>query len=133
MGLVASPVGKPDQSGSIHSSEAASRAETASPIDLVHLARQTMGDRALEMELLALFDRQAGEIADRLSIAETGGASADLAHKLKGSARAIGAGAVAAAADNYEHGARAGLLRQSDADRLVVAVTEARAFLTALS
>lgn len=100
----------------------------SSPIDLVHLARQTMGDRALERELLALFERQAVQIADKLRRAEAGATTADLAHKLKGSARAVGAGAVAAAAENYEHGARAGLLRQAEADRLVAAVAEARDF-----
>jgi HPt (histidine-containing phosphotransfer) domain-containing protein len=113
--------------------ESGARVQKASPIDLVHLARQTMGDRELEKELLALFDRQAAQIADRLRNAENGTASADLAHKLKGSARAVGAGAVAAAAENYEHGARAGLLRQTDADRLVSAVAEARDFLQELA
>jgi HPt (histidine-containing phosphotransfer) domain-containing protein len=113
--------------------ELGARVQKASPIDLVHLARQTMGDRELEKELLALFDCQAAQIADRLRHVENGTASADLAHKLKGSARAVGAGAVAAAAENYEHGARAGLLRQADADRLVSAVAEARDFLQELA
>jgi HPt (histidine-containing phosphotransfer) domain-containing protein len=113
--------------------ELGARVQKASPIDLVHLARQTMGDRELEKELLALFDCQAAQIADRLRMVENGTASADLAHKLKGSARAVGAGAVAAAAENYEHGARAGLLRQADADRLVAAVAEARDFLLELA
>ncbi len=112
---------------------ALARAEKQSPIDLVHLARQTMGDRELEKELLALFDRQAAQIADQLATAESGAESANLAHKLKGSARAIGAAAVAAAAENYEHGARAGLLRPADAERVVAAVVEARAFITELS
>ena len=108
----------------------------ACPIDLVHLSRQTMGDRALEVELLALFDRQAGQIAAKLGTIEAGPVEiwrADLAHKLKGSARAIGAHAVAAAADNYEHCARAGVLRPADASQLVQAVTEARAALRDLA
>jgi HPt (histidine-containing phosphotransfer) domain-containing protein len=103
-----------------------------SPIDLVHLSRQTMGDRVLEQELLAMFDRQAAEIADQLRVAAPGAASADLAHKLKGSARAVGAIAVAIAADHYEHAARAGVLSQADADRLVAATAAARAFLRQL-
>ncbi len=117
------------------------RRANACPIDLVHLARQTMGDRALEVELLALFDRQAGQIVAKLAAAEANSAEAvpagnwraDLAHKLKGSARAIGAHAVAAAADNYEHCARAGVLRASDADQLAAAVAEARAALRDLA
>ncbi|MCI4680233.1 Hpt domain-containing protein [Rhodoblastus acidophilus] len=103
-----------------------------SPIDLVHLARQTMGDRELEKEALALFDRQAEQISEKLRFAASGPAAADLAHKLKGSARAIGAVAVAAAADHYEHAARAGALKQADADHLVVATAAARAFLREL-
>jgi HPt (histidine-containing phosphotransfer) domain-containing protein len=111
---------------------ALARAEKPSPIDLVHLARQTMGDRALEAELLALFDRQAAQIAEQLGSAPAGPESANLAHKLKGSARAVGATAVAAAAEHYEHGARAGLLRPADAEKLVAAVAEARAFMKEL-
>jgi len=75
-----------------------------SPIDLVHLSRQSMGDRALETELLALFDRQAVMIMDRLRQEGGGGRDwrRDLAHTLKGSARAVGAVRVAAAAQCYE-------------------------------
>ncbi len=115
---------------------AGGRVASACPIDLVHLARQTMGDRALEVELLALFDRQAGQIAQRLGELDLAGVEswrADLAHKLKGSARAVGAHAVAAAAENYEHCARAGVLRQRDADQLVESVAEARATLRDLA
>jgi HPt (histidine-containing phosphotransfer) domain-containing protein len=79
---------------------------TDRPIDLVHLSRQTLGDRALETELLQLFDRQAAQIAARLA-ADTGNADRrwrqDLSHTLKGSARAIGAGLVANAAQHYEN------------------------------
>ncbi|MDE2362563.1 MAG: Hpt domain-containing protein [Hyphomicrobiales bacterium] len=79
------------------------------PIDLVHLARQTFGERDLEAELLRLFDRQSAQILARL--AEPGPVDgrwrADLAHTLKGSARAVGAFGVAAAAETYEDCARA--------------------------
>ncbi len=111
-------------------SGAPARADT--PIDLVHLARQTLGDRELEAELLALFDRQAARIAEQLKNPAAGAASADLAHKLKGSARAVGANAVAIAADHYEHAARAGVVSQIDADRLVAATAAVRAFLREL-
>jgi HPt (histidine-containing phosphotransfer) domain-containing protein len=75
------------------------------PIDLVHLSRQSLGDRALEIELLTLFERQAEHIADCLSAPPGNGERRrrhDLAHTLKGSARAVGALAVAAAAQAYE-------------------------------
>ena len=41
-------------------------------IDLVHLARQTMGDQALETELLDLFDRQSARIVSQLAAAKSG-------------------------------------------------------------
>jgi len=69
------------------------------PIDLVHLARQTDGDAALQQELLALFDKQSASL---LAIVSDRSAErrqrADAAHQLKGSALAMGAGAVARAA-----------------------------------
>jgi HPt (histidine-containing phosphotransfer) domain-containing protein len=73
-------------------------------IDLVHLSRQTLGDRALETELLRLFDRQASQIMERLRSCASDDRKAlgDLAHSIKGSARAIGAVDVAAAAQAYE-------------------------------
>ena len=75
------------------------------PIDLVHLSRQTLGDRDLEVELLGLFERQAGQIMQQIEQMAASGDRRlrhDLAHTLKGSARAVGAVAVAAAAQTYE-------------------------------
>lgn len=79
------------------------------PIDLVHLAKQTFGERDLEAELLRLFDRQSAQILARLGDAgmSDGRWRADLAHTLKGSARAVGAFDVAGAAEAYEAAARA--------------------------
>jgi HPt (histidine-containing phosphotransfer) domain-containing protein len=79
------------------------------PIDLVHLSRQTLGDSALEIELLRLFDHQAQQLALRLGPPfrqEEGQWRGDLAHTLKGSACAIGAFGVSRAAQAYEEGAR---------------------------
>ncbi|MGB3875531.1 Hpt domain-containing protein [Shinella zoogloeoides] len=71
------------------------------PIDLVHLARQTMGDKALELEVLQMFARQAR--ASMKEIAETQGpARAAVAHRLKGSAQSVGATIVGAAAEALE-------------------------------
>lgn len=79
-------------------------------IDLVHLSRQTMGDRELEIELLQMFDHQATLVLLRLRGHGQGATQdrCDLAHKLKGSARAIGAVDVAAAAQAYEDSLLAG-------------------------
>ena len=72
------------------------------PIDWAHLARQTMGDAELEVELLALFSTQAGEFGGKLGSAPSDKARLDLAHTLKGAARAIGAFALGDAAEEYE-------------------------------
>src|SRR6266513_962674 len=70
------------------------------PIDFEHLKRMTLGDAGLEQEVLAMFSAQSGKLLDTLATlpAETGA----LAHTLKGSARAIGAFAVAEAAARLE-------------------------------
>lgn len=95
----------------IDSSEAPSLAPDDRPIDLVHLARTTMGDRSLEREVLQLFDRQSTLLIARMRSAAPAGV-ATLAHTLKGSARGIGAWRVARAAEALELAAGA-----SDADR----------------
>lgn len=74
---------------------------TARPIDLSHLSRQTMGDRALEQEVLGLFLQQAILVKEQIL-----GADAKerlrLAHSLKGSARGVGAFALADCATEIE-------------------------------
>ena len=64
------------------------------PVDLAHLARQTMDDRDLEREVLALFVQQALSVRDRIADADAR-ERVLLAHGLKGSARGVGAFAVA--------------------------------------
>ena len=66
------------------------------PIDLVHLARATDGDESLEAELLAMFDHQCEKLVERVKLADLPRrARGDIAHRLRGSALAIGAFAVA--------------------------------------
>jgi HPt (histidine-containing phosphotransfer) domain-containing protein len=71
------------------------------PVDLVHLARQTMGDRALEQEVLALFVQQATLVRDQIVAASTI-ERLRLAHGLIGSARGVGAFAIADCAVEIE-------------------------------
>lgn len=71
------------------------------PIDLVHLARMTLGERSLEREVLQLFDRQSTLLLARMRSAAPAGILT-LAHTLKGSARGIGAWRVASAAEAVE-------------------------------
>ena len=76
------------------------------PIDLVHLSRQTFGDKRLETELLRLFVRQSEQILASLESAGLEPVEAPpacgLLHLLLGSARAVGATAVAAIAGELE-------------------------------
>ena len=77
---------------------------TERPIDLVHLARMTRGDRSLEREVLQLFDRQATMLIGRMQSSAAPAVSA-AAHVLTGSARGIGAWPVARAAQAVEQAA----------------------------
>ncbi|MDB5504901.1 MAG: histidine kinase [Tardiphaga sp.] len=74
------------------------------PIDLVHLQRMTLGDDSLEREVLAMFAGQAVGLMERL--VKLPSDVAELAHTLKGSARAIGAFRVADAAEWLETAVR---------------------------
>ena len=110
---------------SIDAKDAPSLAPDDRPIDLVHLARTTLGDRSLEREVLQLFERQSGMLIARMRSAAPAGI-ATLAHTLKGSARGIGAWRVARAAEQVElAGARDGEIGHA-LERLSAASEEAR-------
>lgn len=99
------------------------------PIDLVHLARMTLGERSLEREVLQLFRRQASMLIARMRGVEPAGAGG-LAHTLNGSARGIGAWRAARAAEAVEIAATAGDASFAAACReLEDAVEEACAFI----
>jgi HPt (histidine-containing phosphotransfer) domain-containing protein len=105
------------------------QAQHAAPIDRVHLARMTLGERSLECEVLALFVRQADMLMRRMGLAERDVVAA-AAHTLKGSARGIGAWQVAGAAERVEHAKRAGL--DTALAELGVAIDEAKAVIVKL-
>lgn len=100
------------------------------PIDLDHLARMTLGDAELEREVLAMFADQSIRLVS--AIAAVPAEAGALAHKLKGSARGIGAFAVADAAAELETAIRTG----TDAPRalavLKAAVADVRAAIEAM-
>ena len=108
--------------------------DTQCVLDLVHLSRQTLGDRALEMELLELFERQATSALSRLTgLGAAGGvAGADVAHMLKGSARAVGAFGVARTAGDLEEVLRTGGSPTRQQDALARSIGEARETIAAL-
>lgn len=101
-----------------------------SPLDRGHLSRMTLGDAELEQEVLAMFAEQAACLLAAMAAmpAETGA----LAHKLKGSARGIGAFAVADAAADLETAIQTGRGRSDALAALKEAVTEARAAIEAI-
>ena len=72
------------------------------PIDLIHLARQTFGSAELEREVLRLFVRQGATLARQIAEAASLEERAAHAHRLKGSARAIGAMRVGTVAEALE-------------------------------
>jgi HPt (histidine-containing phosphotransfer) domain-containing protein len=78
------------------------RDPSSRPVDLVHLSRYTLGERALEREVLELFCTQSVLYLEQLRAAMSDKAWKDAAHSLKGSARAIGAWRTAQAAERAE-------------------------------
>jgi hypothetical protein len=61
------------------------------PVDLAHLSRYTMGNSAVEREVLELFRRQTRLYFDKLSRAATEDAWREAARVMKASARGVGA------------------------------------------
>ena len=72
------------------------------PVDLVHLARYTLGNRSLEREVLSLFNTQSVLYLQRLKDAVADKDWKDAAHTIKGSARSIGAWQLARSAEIAE-------------------------------
>jgi HPt (histidine-containing phosphotransfer) domain-containing protein len=101
------------------------------PIDILHLARMTLGDHSLEIQVLELFDRQAELLIVRMREAAPAGV-ASLAHTLCGSARGIGAWRVAAAAESLERAVAETRELAPTIERLVAAVSEARLAICAM-
>jgi HPt (histidine-containing phosphotransfer) domain-containing protein len=100
------------------------------PLDRDHLTRMALGDRALEREVLRMFEVQASRLVDAL--AEVPPDALALAHTLKGSARAIGAFGVADRAADLE----AALQKSEAPDEALAglrdAVAQARAAIAAI-
>ena len=106
------------------------------PLDLVHLARQCLGDHELETELLELFRLQAPALTAQ--IADPSGSplesKAKIAHKLRGSALSVGAHRVARAASRIEELASAGSRTcRGDADQRLDEAGEIAALLSAVT
>jgi len=100
------------------------------PIDFEHLSRMTIGDAGLEQEVLAMFSAQSGKLIGALAAMPADAPA--LAHTLKGSARAIGAMAVADAAARLEAAIAAGFDPTSALADLDDAIAQTRAVIDAV-
>ena len=100
------------------------------PIDLVHLARQTLGDRSLEQEVLRLFLTQMDVYIGRVENAKTHEERFAACHTIKGSARNIGAWDVADVAAHLESAAEDEIT--SDVKALKLALDETCAFILSI-
>lgn len=98
------------------------------PLDLGHLSRQTMGDRKLEEEVLAMFSYQIAGIRNAISVADEAG-RCRLAHNLKGTARNVGAFSLADCAEHLENDAG----NKAIHSRLVRLIDEVRDYIAAIS
>lgn len=94
-------------------------------LDLDHLHHQTMGDRALEREVLDLFVGQVDSVIDWLRSAKSGRERREAAHSLAGSASAIGAFEVARMARSVETAEA----NDADIDALIEVVEKTRAYI----
>ncbi len=111
----------------------ASSAGMSVPIDHVHLRRYTRNDRALEIEVLQLFAGQAPETMASLVAAQDAKAWHIAAHTLKGSARAVGAWAVATAAEEAEKAGHDNVQRDQMLARIDVLLAEVRGYIDGLA
>lgn len=101
---------------------------TNRPVDLVHLARHTLGNRELEREVLQIFVRQSALYLERIRGAKSAAERLMAAHTIKGSARGIGAWEVAELAEVLENpGSTNGVIGQ-----LAEAVEKTNRFISAL-
>lgn len=106
-------------------------------IDMAHLATYTQGDRALELELLAMFLPSAQGYIDAMADGNTAGdgeAWWQAAHSLKGVALGVGATELAGLAEIAE-GHRDGAydIRADDVAALQSAMKRVRSFVAALN
>ncbi len=110
------------------------RTSSSHPVDLVHLSRYTLGERALEREVLELFSAQSVVYLEQLKQSRTDLDWKNAAHTIKGSARALGAWRVAEAAQRAEGLAGEALARSRAAQIEAIdrSLREARAYIGSL-
>ncbi len=111
-------------------SEAPAHAVPHGPIDMAFLAKQTLGDENLALEVLRLFDEMTKTYYARLETSTTVPDLLQHLHTLRGAASGVGAFALAELAKTAEEDLRAGKpVDPERIDDLGVAVNEASAFI----
>lgn len=105
----------------------------ARPVDLVHLAKQCLGDENLELEVLRLFDTTLSTYFGRLKLATAYDDLAINLHSIKGASAGVGAWSVSDLAGRLEKDLKAGRpLRSEQIEDLGMAVEEVRGFIAQL-
>lgn len=100
------------------------------PIDLVHLAKQCLGDENLELEILRLFDKTLATYFGRLKLATSFDELSTNLHAIKGASAGVGATGVAELAKAMEDELRATRpISPERIDDLGVAVEEVHGFI----
>jgi HPt (histidine-containing phosphotransfer) domain-containing protein len=100
------------------------------PIDRVHLAKQALGDKGLECEVLRMFDTMSHVYFGRLETSTTVEELLRHLHTLKGAASGIGARAIAELARAAEEELRAGgPVNPERIDDIGMAVQECSAYI----
>jgi HPt (histidine-containing phosphotransfer) domain-containing protein len=111
--------------------EAFEMAAKAGAFDIEFLDRVTFSDRGLAREVLQMFDQQADSLLKVIRDTESTRMRLEIAHRLKGTARGVGAFSVAKAAEEIETAADE--IELANAVSLLTArVTEARMALASL-
>jgi HPt (histidine-containing phosphotransfer) domain-containing protein len=103
------------------------------PIDLVHLAKQCLGDEELEREVLALFDTTIVTYLGRLESSTTTDELVMNLHAIRGASAGIGAFTVAELAQTAERDLREG--RPVDPERIqdvAMAIEEVRSYISGM-
>jgi HPt (histidine-containing phosphotransfer) domain-containing protein len=103
------------------------------PIDMAHLAKQTLGDKGLELEVLRMFDETARIYFGRIELSASVEELLRHLHTLRGAALGIGAGAIASLASAAESELREGApVNPERIHDLDMAVQECSAFIESL-
>lgn len=111
--------------------EAFEMAAKAGAFDIEFLDRVTFSDRGLAREVLQMFDQQADSLLKVIRDTESTRMRLEIAHRLKGAARGVGAFSVARAAEEIESASDE--IELANAVSLLTArVTEARMALASL-